>query len=62
MRMVQRGQDFGFPLKPGEPIAISHHRGRQDLDGDLTLQLGIGGPIHFTHAAATKQFGQLENA
>ena len=46
VRMIQRGEDFRFALKSREPIGISRERGRQDLDRDLTLQLGIGRPIH----------------
>ena len=60
--VVQRGEDFGFALKPREPVAIRHHGGRQDLDSHLALQLGIGGPIHLAHASATQQFRQLEHA
>jgi hypothetical protein len=60
--MVHRGEDFGFPLKPGEPIAVRSQGRRHDLDGDLTLQLGIGGPIDFTHAAGAELRGDLVDA
>ncbi len=57
VRVVQRGEDFGFALKTREPIVVSGQRGRQDLEGDLTLQLRIGGPIHLPHPA----FADLRN-
>lgn len=41
---------------------IRDQRGRQDLDRDLPLQLGIGGPIDFTHAPAPDEIDQLEDA
>ncbi len=62
VRMVQRGEDFGFPLKPGKPITVSGQEGRQDLDGHLTFQLGIGGPIHLPHAAFAKERCDLIDA
>ena len=47
--MVQRREHFGFALKPSQPIVIRRDRGRQDLDGDLALQLRVGGPIYLAH-------------
>ena len=35
VRMIQRGEDFGFAMEPCEPIVVSGERWRQDLDGDL---------------------------
>ena len=42
---------FGLTLKAGKPIVVSGERQRQDLDGDLPLQFGIGGPIDLAHSA-----------
>src|SRR5262245_58304491 len=48
--MIQRGQDFGFALKTSEPIVVSRERRRQDLDGDLALQLRVGRAKDLPHA------------
>ncbi len=44
-------------LKTCKPIAICGQRGRQDLDSDLTLQFGIGGPIGIPHPPRTQVGG-----
>ena len=31
VRMIQRGEDFGFALKPRQPLGISGERGRRTL-------------------------------
>jgi hypothetical protein len=59
---LERGEDFGFPLKTHKPIAVRSQRGRQDLDGDLPLQLGIGGPVHLAHAAFADLCGDFVDA
>ena len=41
---------------------IRRQRGRQNLDGDLTFQLGVGGPIHLPHAAFTNLGGDFVDA
>ena len=48
--MVQRGEDFGFALEAGQAFGIGRHCLRQDLDGDLPLQVGVRCAIHLTHA------------
>ncbi len=62
VRMIQRGEDFGFALKTREPIGISGERWRQDLDRDLTLQLGVGRPIHLPHPAFADLRGDFVDA
>ena len=42
VRMIERGEDFRLALEAREPIGIAGDRGRQDLDRDLPLQLGVG--------------------
>ena len=60
--MIQRGEDFGFALKARQPIGVSRQRRRQDLDGDLALQLRVGRPIHLPHAAFADFGGDLIRA
>ena len=43
--MVQAGEDLGFPLEPGQAIRIGGKRLRQDLQGDIAVELGISSPI-----------------
>ena len=62
VRMVQRGEHFRFALKAREPIVVSRERRRQDLDRDLAFQLGIGGPIHLSHAAFADQRSDFVDA
>ena len=62
VRVVQRREDFGFPLKTRELIVVSGKRWRQNLDRDLALQLGIGGPIYFAHASGADLRGDLVDA
>ena len=60
--MIQRREDFGFALEAREPIGIRGERGRQDLDGDLALQLRVGRPIHLAHAAFADLRGDFVDA
>ena len=49
--MVQRGEDFRFALEPGQPLAVGRHSVGEDLDGDLSLEVGVGGAIDLAHPA-----------
>ena len=51
--MVERGKRFGFLLKLSETIGVARELGRQDLDGDASLQNRIAGAIHLAHAATS---------
>ena len=44
VRMIQRGEDFGFALKAREPLGVGGHRGGQHLDRDGAFQLRVGAP------------------
>ena len=57
--MIERGEGFGFALKPGEAIGISGHRIGQHLDRDLALQPRITRPKHAAHTAFTDEGGEL---
>ena len=62
VRVIQRGEGFGFAQKACEPIVVSGQRWRQDLDRHLTLQLGIGSPVHLPHPAFANLGGNLVGA
>ena len=49
--MIERGEDFGFALEPGQPIRIPGDRCGQHLDGHGPLQIGVSRPIDLAHAA-----------
>ena len=52
--VIQRGEDFRFPLKPRHSFRISNEGLRQDLDGDIAIEPRVARPIHFTHPASPK--------
>jgi hypothetical protein len=54
VRMVQGGEDFGFALEACQALGVSRHRLWQHLDGDLALQVGVGGAIDLAHAACAE--------
>jgi len=60
--VVQRREDFGFALEAREPIVVGGDRRRQDLDGDLPLQLRVGGPIDLPHAPFADLCGDFIDA
>ena len=41
VRVVERGEDLRFSLEAGEAIGIIRERGRQNLDCDVAIQLGV---------------------
>ena len=45
------GEDLGFPLEAGQAIRIIREGLRQDLQRDVSVELGIAGAIHLAHAA-----------
>ena len=51
VRMIQRGEDFGFPLEAGQSVRVGCDRRWQDLDGDLALQLRVRRAVDLAHAA-----------
>src|ERR1043165_2845796 len=57
--MIERGEHFGFTLKPADPIGVTREFIRQDLDRDFTLQLRIACAIHLAHSALPKKADQF---
>ena len=57
--VVERGQNLGLALEAGQPVLIGCHGGRQDLQGHLTLQLGVAGPIDLAHTARAEMADDL---
>jgi hypothetical protein len=53
--VIQRGEHFGFALKARQPVGVSGQRGREDLDGNLALQLRVRRPVNLPHAARAER-------
>ena len=49
--MVQDGERLRFAREPRQPIRIIRERVRQDLQGDIAIELRVAGPLHLAHAA-----------
>ena len=47
--MVERGEHFGFALKPREAIRIRRHGLGQNLEGDLPFQVRVGRLVDLAH-------------
>ena len=59
VRVVEAGQDLGFPLEPGEAIRISREGVGEDLQRDLAVELGVGGLPDLAHAALANEGGHV---
>ena len=62
VRMVQRGEDFRFTLKAGDSLRVCGERLRQDLDGDIAIELRVARSVHLAHAAFADVRGDFVNA
>ncbi len=49
--MVERRQNFGFPLKSKPAVRILSEGLRQHFQRHVALQLGVAGAVHLAHAA-----------
>ena len=59
VRVVEAGEDLGFPLEPGQPIRIARKRLGQDLERHLAVELRIGGLIDLPHPAFADEGGDV---
>ena len=60
--MVQRREDSGFTLKPGQAFRIIGEEVRQDFEGYIPAELRIPGSIHLPHAALADLGGDFIRA
>ncbi len=51
VRMIQRGEEVRFALKPGDPLGIVDEAVRDHLEGHLASELRVARAIHFAHPA-----------
>ncbi len=53
--VVERRQNLRFAFEAGEPFGIFSESGRQNLDGDFTVEFGVAGEINFAHASRAQR-------
>ena len=49
----------GLPREPGEPVRVSGEGVGEDLQGDLAVELGVGGLPDLSHPAFAEQGGDV---
>jgi hypothetical protein len=57
--MVQGGEHFRFALKSCQSVRIRRHGRWENLDRDLTFQLGVGRAVDLAHAACSDLRGDF---
>ena len=62
VRVIERGERFGFALETREALGVRRERVRQDLDRDLAAERGVGGPPDLPHAAFADGRGDFIDA
>ena len=58
-RMVEAGEDVGFPLEASQPIRVSREGVGEDFQGDVAPELRVGGAIDLPHAAFADEGGHV---
>jgi hypothetical protein len=59
VRMIQRGEDFGFAPEPAEALDIRRELIRKHFDGDSPLQIRIAGAVDLAHPAFAELSGDF---
>ena len=59
VRVVQAADSFGFALEPFTQISAVGKMFGKDLDGNGTVQTGVGGAIHLSHTARAQLIADL---
>ncbi len=57
--MVQRGEDSGFTLEPGQAFRIIGEDVREDFEGHIPAKLRVVSAVDLPHAAAPNQGGDI---
>ena len=53
--MRQSRDGLGLAFEPRQPVGVGRHRLRQDLDGDVPIELAVPGPVHLAHPARAQR-------
>jgi len=62
VRVIEGGQHLRFPLEAREPLGVLRDWDREDLDGDLAIELGVPRAEHLAHAACAEGGDDLVGA
>jgi hypothetical protein len=62
VRMIQGGKRLRFTLESREAVGIARESVRENLDSDLSAQVGIGRPVYLAHATRAKPAGDFIRA
>jgi hypothetical protein len=54
IRVIERGEHLRLAVEAGHAVGIGGEGFGQDLEGDVAIQLGVGGAPDFTHATCTQ--------
>ena len=57
--MVEAGEHVRFPLEPGDPIRVRGEGVGENLQGDITPELRVGGAIDLAHPALADEGGDV---
>lgn len=57
--VIERGENFGLPLKPCQPFRIVREHLRKNLDRHVAIELGVRRTIHLAHPTLTEQGDNL---
>ena len=60
VRMLQPPDGAGLPLEPVQPVRIVGQLAWKDLDGDVSVELGVARPVDLSHAAGSDEAEDLE--
>src|SRR5678815_766816 len=52
--MVESGQDLGFTTEPRDTFRIGRKDVRKNLDRDISIEFGVGCPVHLAHSTGTE--------
>ena len=55
VRMAERCKHLGFMTETRETFVIVRECLRKDLERDVSIELGVAGAIHLTHATGAEQ-------
>ena len=59
VRMIQRGEDFGFALEARDAVGVGEEGFGQNFNGDAAPELHVARAVHLAHAARAEQAENL---
>ncbi|GMR22658.1 MAG: hypothetical protein BMS9Abin37_1022 [Acidobacteriota bacterium] len=57
--MIERREQLGFALEPGEPVGVSRELIVQNFDRDVSTELGVARAIDGAHATGAEGLDDL---